>query len=102
MPTLIVADQAWDEAADIAHRIGQDNLKVALKVYKAIEDAFELLAKNPGLGASCELANVRFKDYRFWPLKKYRDYLVIYRPLADGVEITRVIHGAMDMGRVLK
>jgi plasmid stabilization system protein ParE len=43
----------------------------------------------------------RWKEFRFWPVKKYTDYLVIYRPLNDGAEIVRVIHGARDMARML-
>jgi toxin ParE1/3/4 len=102
MPDLIVTDRAMEEAANIAYRIGLDNLEASLDVFKAIEKAFDLLAENPGIGASCEIDEDPFRDFRFWPVKKYKVYLVIYRPIPNGVEIVRVIHGAQDMGRVLR
>ena len=102
MPNLIITDRAWEEAANISYRIGLDNLEASLRVFKAIEEAFKLLAENPGIGASCEIDEDQFRDFRFWPVKKYTDYLVIYRPIPNGVEIVRVIHGAQDMGRVLR
>lgn len=33
---------------------------------------------------------------RVWPVKGFRKILVFYRPIAVGVEIVRVVHGARD------
>ena len=41
-------------------------------------------------------------DLRFWPIKRYRNYLVMYRPLDDGVEIIRVLHGARDLAAAMR
>ena len=73
-----------------------------MNVFKAIEESFQVIAEHPRIGAMCEIDEDRFRDYRFWPIRKYTDYLVIYRPIPDGVEIVRVIHGARDIGRVLR
>jgi toxin ParE1/3/4 len=101
MGRLIVRDQALDEAKDIAIRISKDNLKAALDVYAAIEEAFKSLAKHPGMGTLCEVREARVKGLRFWPIRKYHDYLVLYLPLDDGVDVLRVIHGAQDLTRVV-
>jgi toxin ParE1/3/4 len=39
---------------------------------------------------------------RFWPVTGFRNYLVFYFPLSDGVEIVRVLHAARDWTRVLE
>jgi hypothetical protein len=39
---------------------------------------------------------------RFWPVKKYRDYLIVYRQISEGIAVVRVFHGARDMNRVLR
>ncbi len=35
-------------------------------------------------------------------LKGFERYLIFYRPLADGAEILRVIHGARDIERLFQ
>jgi toxin ParE1/3/4 len=101
MPLASVSERAQDDIARTFARIAPHNLQAALRVNHAIESAVEYLSENPGGGAMCELDDPRTADYRFWPLKKYRKYLVIYRPTADGIEVLRVLHGAQDMRRVL-
>jgi toxin ParE1/3/4 len=49
---------------------------------------FRLLARNPLIGEACP----RFGEHmRIWPVG---NYVVIYRPQKDGVEIIQVAHGA--------
>jgi toxin ParE1/3/4 len=101
MGQLIVRELAWDEAKDIGNRISKDNLEVALRVYARIREAFEFVATHPGAGAKCEVVNPRLIGLRYWPVTNYRNYLVLYRPLDDGAEILRVIHGAQDLARLV-
>jgi plasmid stabilization system protein ParE len=61
-----------------------------------------LLVSTPGAGPRCEFPEEDLADFRFWPVKKYRNYLVLYRPLPDGIEVTRVIHAAMDMRQAFR
>ena len=99
MPSVTVRDVAWQDVDRIFARIAVDNLEAALRVHDAIRAEFELLAAHPGAGPLCEFPEPDLADFHFWPVKKYRNYLVIYRPLVDGVEIIRVIHAATDMRR---
>ncbi|CAA9439451.1 MAG: hypothetical protein AVDCRST_MAG64-4058 [uncultured Phycisphaerae bacterium] len=102
MPPLIVRDAARQDVDDICSRIAAGNLPAALRVYDSIRGEFALLARHPGAGPSCEFPEPDLADLRFSPVKKYRSYLVIYRPLADGVEVVRVIHAATDMRRAFR
>lgn len=54
----------------------------------------EMLADNPGVGSPrSELAtNLRSLSVR--------PYLLFYRPLTDGIELVRVLHGARDLSAV--
>lgn len=56
----------------------------------SLQALFELLATSPQMGVA-RLKN--FPQLRIYP---YRDYILLYRPLADGVELWRIIHGARD------
>lgn len=60
-----------------------------------LNEAFERLASMPGLGRSQEH---RRPDLRSWPVGSY---LIFYRPLADGVEVVRVLHGSRDVDNLL-
>ena len=39
---------------------------------------------------------------RTWLSPAFRNYLIFYRELPDGVEIVRVLHGARDIQRILE
>src|SRR4051812_29205837 len=94
---LLVRDIARDDVDEIARYIAQDKLDAALRFYDAAEAAFDLLASVAGAGPRVEPSIDLVPDLRFWPIKRYRNYLVLYRPLPDGVEILRVVHGARDL-----
>ena len=32
-----------------------------------------------------------------WSIRGFQNYIVFYRPLEDGVDVVRVIHGARDI-----
>jgi toxin ParE1/3/4 len=102
MRTIAVRLEARRDIDGIFVRIAADNFDAAIRVDDAIIASFHLLAENPSAGARCEFPQADVADLRFWPVKRYPDYLVIYRPLADGIDVVRVIHGAMDMDRVIR
>jgi len=100
MPALIVRDAARQDVDEIFWRISADDFAAALRVFDAIEAAFKLLSETPGAGPTCEFSEPDLSDIRFWPVKRYRNYIVIYRPITDGVEVIRVIHAATDLLRL--
>jgi toxin ParE1/3/4 len=100
MPRIIVHNRALDEIAQIFGEISQRDFAAALRVNDAIDEAIKLLAERPGCGALVEANHPNLKSFRFWPLRKYTNYLVIYIPIEDGIEVLRVIHGAEDIYRL--
>ena len=61
------------------------------------ERSFNTLASMPHMGARYEAAQEIWDDIRFFPVLRFPKYLIFYRPLEDGVEIMRVLHGARDI-----
>ncbi len=37
-----------------------------------------------------------------WPIRGFENYLVFYRPIEEGIEVTRVLHGARDIRGILE
>jgi toxin ParE1/3/4 len=100
MPRLLVHDRARTDVDDIADFIATGSIDAALRFYQATQDAFNLLADFPGAGARQSVPDPAFAELRIWPITGFRNYLVCYFPLPDGVEVLRVVHGARDVNRV--
>lgn len=89
--------EARQQVDEIGEFIAQDSIDAALRVYDALEEAFELLADNPDIGHTRE--DLTDRPVKFWSVFSY---LVIYNPTSDPLKIVSVMHGARDVGRLLK
>ncbi len=90
-----IACAAQGDLDEIWRHIGSFDVRAADRWLDAVERRFQVLAKQPQAGqARPDLAS----ELRFLPVGSY---LIFYRPIENGVEIARVIHGARDYGREL-
>ena len=96
----IVHDRAKTDVEEIAARIAIDQLLAAIRFCDAAEAAFNLLAQHPGIGPLWEPVISEFPNLRFWLIKGFRNFVVLYRIGDNRVEILRVIHAARDVGRL--
>jgi toxin ParE1/3/4 len=91
MPKFKLTPAAEQDLQDVWLYIAQDNTRAADKLLDRIEVQCELLANHPQLGpARDDIA----KGLRYHPLA---NYLILYRVIAQGVEIVRVVHGARNI-----
>ena len=102
MPEVRLSGPARKDLLHIWEYIASDNIDAADWVRHAIFRAFERLASMPELGPRTRFANSRLKNVRFWPVPRFRQYLIFYRPHAKGgVEIVRILNGARDIAALL-
>jgi len=80
--------------------IAADNLDAAIRFLDAIEDALDKLARMPGMGRIRDFADPRLAGLRSWPIKGFKNYLIFYRPILDGIEVLRILHGARDIDAI--
>jgi len=78
------------------------SVEVARRFLHASNVSFQALAKMPELGVRRTFQNARFSSVRVWPIRGFERYLIFYRPVDDGVEILRVLHGARDIERLFR
>jgi len=90
-----VAERDLDEQAE--YLAVQRSVEVSVRFYHAAEDTFQLLANQPEIGRRAEYRSPLLSGMRTFPMKRFPKHLVFYRPLEDGVEIIRVLHGARDI-----
>lgn len=89
-------DAAQQDLAGHARYIAQDNTRAAQRFLRAAENAFERLAGLPLMGTRCEFRNPSAADLRYWLIQGFRKYVIIYRPLDDGIEAVRVVHASQN------
>ena len=87
-----IARTAQRDLDEIWCYIGSFDVHAADRWLDAVKQRFKVLATQPRAGqARPNLA----PELRFLPVG---NYLISYRPIENGVEIARVIHGARDYG----
>lgn len=80
-------DGIWDH-------IAERNPDRASRFIDKICRKLRLLARHPLLGSDC--SNLA-PDLRFFVVGKY---VIYHRPLNDGIEVLRVVHGARDIDSI--
>jgi toxin ParE1/3/4 len=98
---IVTHEQALRDLANRAEYIRRHNPRAALRFLDAAEAAFRRLAATPGMGARYAADHPALTDIRFFPIARFKNDLVFYRPLGDGIEVLRVLHGARDIDRIL-
>ena len=88
MPDLRRTAQAEEDLINLWLYIAQDNPDAADRLLNEIEDKCVLLAANPQLGPA---RPDNAPDCRSFPVGRY---LILYRPIPDGIEVVRVVHGS--------
>jgi plasmid stabilization system protein ParE len=96
-PRYVVTPEAQAHIDEIGAYIARDSVDAALKVYDALEEAFELLAERPGVGHS--RGDLTDRPLRFWSVFSY---LVVYDPGSQPLTIIAVLHSARDVKELLK
>lgn len=95
MPRVLKRPAAENDLDDIWWYIAQDSPDNADRFLDRLEESFSALANFPKMGMSRDDIQA---DLRSQPVGKY---LIFYLPLADGIEIVRVLHGSRDVESLL-
>ncbi|MDY6785623.1 MAG: type II toxin-antitoxin system RelE/ParE family toxin [Cyanobacteriota bacterium] len=83
-------DAIWDY---IEERSGQDQ---AASFLRKLYSKLETLARNPYIGRSRDEFIPELRSFPF------RDYLIFYFPLTNGIEVVRVLYGRRDIERIFE
>lgn len=86
-----VSDAARSDLDEIWFYIAQDNINAADRFLRAIVSRFPKLAAMPQIGRAREELSPRLRSF------PVGHYVIFYRPMDNGVEIARVLHGARDL-----
>ena len=95
MPRILIRPEAESDLDEIWWYIAQDHPNNADQFLDRIQDRFLALADFPHLGTSRDELNSGLRS------QPVGNYLIFYFPLADGIEIVRILHGSREIGNLL-
>ena len=99
MAAYQVTPDAVDDLDDIWWFIAKDNRDAADRVEEEILAACDNLSKFPRQGhVRPDLTKL---PVRFWTVPRYPNYIVVYRPETQPLQIVRVLHGKRNVKRIL-
>jgi toxin ParE1/3/4 len=90
--------QAKEDMIEIYAYLLERNERAARMFLSETSKAFDLILKMPGIGRRWESTIAELKELRVITVsRRFHDYLIFYRLVADGVQIVSVLHGARDL-----
>ncbi len=95
MARIVQSPAAEDDLLEIWMGLAANNGSAAERLLNDLRAATQLLATQPLIGKARREFGAGIRSF------PVRDYVLIYRPILDGVELVRVVHGARDLERVL-
>jgi toxin ParE1/3/4 len=98
---IIKHEQALRDLERRSEYIRLHNPRAALRFLDEAEATIRLLASRPGLGVRYDPEHPILAEVRFFPISRFKNDLIFYQPLADGVQVLRVLHGAQDIHGIL-
>ena len=78
------------------------SIELADRFVDAIEESLRFLLANREVGQICNFIRPETVGIRVWAVHGFRNHLVFYRPTAEGIEVVRVLHGAMILKACLE
>ncbi|SRR6266849_56107 len=95
-------DRARQDLIEIFRHLAREaGVRTASRFFAQAEATFERLAGMPHMGPRYEVENPAFAEVRYFPISRFKKYLVFYLPTARGVDVVRVLHGARDIHALL-
>ena len=95
MPRIRIAEGAGNDLEEIWEYVAQENPDAARKLIKEITNKFKFLRDHPQIGRE---QNTLLGTLRSFPVK---NYIILYQPHDDGIEILRILHAARNIERIL-
>jgi toxin ParE1/3/4 len=93
-----VASAARDDLKRISHYIAieRESPQSAKRLREQFLEDFRRLAHHPFLGQACPEFG---ENLRIWPVG---NYIVLYVPQENGIDIVQVAHGARDLPAIVR
>lgn len=96
MAEIEISQLAKDDLNDIWKYFAGIELELALGFMQRFRQKLDLLSVNTGIGRSADQLVAHLRKFNF------ENYLILYFPRRDGIEIYRVLHKSRDIEGLFK
>ena len=69
----------------------------AFRFLDAVQKTLTDLAAMPGVGSIKKYVDPQLIDVRSWPVQGFRNYLILYLIMKDGIDVLAIMHGARQI-----
>lgn len=99
---IVRHDQAERDVDELAFHLARAaGRETAYRFLEFLDQAIEQLAEMPEIGTRCELARPKWAELRVWPVPRFKNHLIFYQPIENGIEVLRVLHSSRDIDAIL-
>lgn len=91
MPSILRTRQANLDLVEIAFHIAEENPAAADRWLDLIDEKCQRLAHAPEIGRRREDLAPHLRSF------PVGNFVIFYRPAADGIQLIRILHGARDL-----
>ena len=98
---VILRPQVPDDLRSIISYLEQHSESAADRFIDAVFRAFDDLGAWPGKGSPKQFRSARLSGVRSWSVPGFRNHLILYRPLADSIDVLAVAHGSRRIRSLL-
>jgi plasmid stabilization system protein ParE len=91
--------EAAADLFEIWSYVASDNAEAADRVEAAIYDACAFVAQAPLSGQVRR--NLTNRPIRFWTVQRFPNYVLVYRPDTQPLQVIRILHGKQNIQRIL-
>jgi toxin ParE1/3/4 len=95
-----IRPRAQQDILELAERFGEIYPKTGAAFLDRVDETIDFIAHFPGVGSEAPAPDIIDPAIRFFPIRSFRNFLVAYVPVPEGVEVIRVIDGRRDLGEV--
>ncbi|MGA2276067.1 MAG: type II toxin-antitoxin system RelE/ParE family toxin [Terracidiphilus sp.] len=92
--------RALNDLSEIWEYIAESNEGAANRVESAILSACDSLALYPMLGS--KRSEITLLPVRFWTVTRFPNFIIVYRPDTNPLQVVAVLHGKREMEMLLK
>jgi plasmid stabilization system protein ParE len=100
MSVYVLTPLAKADIFEIWSYIANDSEDAANRVEQAIYDACAFVAEAPMRGHSGP--DLTTRSLLFWPLTRYPNYSIAYRPQTTPLQVVAVLHAKRNIRRIVK
>jgi plasmid stabilization system protein ParE len=99
--SIVFRPQARQELGDLLAGIRAADPRAADDVQDEVQRTLELLEANPLSGPQLRVSRASLRTLRFATVRHYPQFVILYLPTDDGVEVLHIVRGKRNLSRVV-